>query len=69
MTKITVLIWVSFNIKHIEKHNVTVAEVEEAVQNTGAHNQGYHNRFILIGKVKKRILAVVLAKQNLNHIM
>jgi uncharacterized DUF497 family protein len=62
MTKITSLVWDDFNREHIKKHNVTIREVEEAVENTGAHNQGYSNRFILIGKSGKRILAVILSK-------
>ena len=63
MTKISILVWDEFNKEHIKKHKLTIQEVENAVQNTATHNQGYGNRFILIGRSENRILAIVLAKQ------
>ena len=67
MTKIKVsqLNWDEWNIEHIKKHNVTVAEVEEAIRKVNAHRKGYLGRILLIGRAGKRILAMIV-KPNAN---
>ncbi len=67
MTKIKIsqLIWDEWNTEHIKKHNVTIAEVKEAIQNINAHRKGYAGRILLIGRAGKRTLAIVVApKEN-----
>jgi uncharacterized DUF497 family protein len=63
MTKIKIsqLVWEKWNREHLKKHNVTVAEVEEAILNIKAHRQGYSGRILLIGKAGIRILTLVIA--------
>lgn len=65
MTKIKTeqLVWDEQNTKHITKHAVTVTEIEEAIQNSNAHKEGYSGRIFLIGRAGKRILAVLLAQE------
>jgi uncharacterized DUF497 family protein len=62
MTKIKIsqLIWDEWNTEHIKKHNVTVAEVEEAIRTVNAHRKGYLGRIVLIGRAGKRILAMIV---------
>ena len=63
--KISQLIWDEWNTEHIKKHNVTIAEVKEAIQNINAHRKGYAGRILLIGRAGKRTLAIVVApKEN-----
>ena len=67
MTKIKIsqLIWDEWNTEHIKKHNVTITEVKEAIQNINAHRKGYAGRILLIGRAGKRTLAIVVApKEN-----
>ncbi len=67
MTKIKIsqLIWDEWNTEHIKKHNVTIAEVKEAIQNINAHRKGYAGRILLIGRAGKRTLAIVVVpKEN-----
>ena len=65
MTKIRIeqLIWDEFNTEHIKKHHVTKEVVEEAIQNINTHKEGYSGRIILIGRVGKRILAILVAPE------
>jgi uncharacterized DUF497 family protein len=58
--KITQLIWDEINSEHIKKHNVTVVEAEEAIQNINAHREGRSRRIFLIGRSGKRILAILV---------
>lgn len=65
--KITQLVWDSINVEHIKKkHTVTVAEVEDSIQQINAHKIGYAGRIFLIGRTGKRILAVLLKPQAQN---
>lgn len=57
---ITQLIWDDVNREHIKKHNVTIEEVEESIQNLNAHRKGYLGRIILIGRSGKRILSILV---------
>jgi len=59
------LIWDKYNIEHIKKHNVTVAEVEEIAKSTLAHKKAKKGRYLIIGRAGKRILSVVLNRKGL----
>lgn len=67
MTSIRVksLMWDFWNIKHIEKHSVTKNEIELALKNLVYHKQTYNRRYLLVGRSRLRILAVVLKRQDL----
>ncbi len=61
--KITIdhLVWDDFNRHHIAKHDVTIEEVIEVVNNYSQVIMGKNNRLIAVGKTSKgRILAVVV---------
>lgn len=68
MTKIelTQLIWDSWNLEHIKKHNVTVGETEEAVVSISVHRMGHSGKIILIGRSGKRLLAMIMAHKEEN---
>lgn len=58
------LVWDEWNIKHIAKHNVTRAEVEEIFARAVRAKKSYKGRVMVFGKTKeKRLLAVVLEKE------
>lgn len=64
---ITKLIWDSWNTNHIAKHNVSVQEVEIALSDPKAVFLGtYNNRIMALGRAKKRLLAVVMSKNEKN---
>lgn len=65
MTRIIVreLVWNEINIEHIKKHAVTKEEVAVSVKNVSYHKKGYSNRYVLVGRTGKRILAVILKRQ------
>lgn len=59
--KIKQLSWGDWNVEHMRvKHNVTVVQVEEAVQNPITHKRGYQGRYIILGRSGSRILAVIV---------
>ncbi len=62
--KLEQLVWDSWNIEHIKKHNVTQSEVEQALSQLLAYRQGYQKRIILIGRSGKRILALVVTQKD-----
>lgn len=64
MTKIIIkqLIWDEYNLEHIKKHEVTVAEVENIAKNIPAHKKAKKGRYLIIGRVGTRILSVVINK-------
>lgn len=68
MTKIVLeqLVWDDWNKKHIKKHQVSVKEVEEAISRILTHRAGYSGKIILIGRSGKRILAMIVAKEQGN---
>ena len=47
--KIEQIVWDEWNVKHINKHNVTQEEVEEVVTTIITHKKGYSGRVLLIG--------------------
>lgn len=59
------LIWDSWNIKHIARHDITPEEVEYTCHNEPLILRGQQkNRLVLIGKTEEnRILAVILESQ------
>ena len=60
--KITELLWDSFNIEHIGKHNVTVDEVEKALADPNrVFMETYKGRLLGLGRSEKRLIATVLA--------
>ena len=62
------LVWDEWNIKHIAKHNVKQAEVEEIFAQTVRAKKSYKGRLVVFGKTKnKRLLAVVLEKENTGY--
>ena len=65
MTRITVrkLIWDNYNKEHIKKHDVTVQEVEIAIQNVIAHKKAKKGKYLVIGRAGSRILSVVIGRE------
>lgn len=62
MDKNKKLLWDSWNIEHIKKHNVSVEEVEEAYRSNTFERTSYANRIKIFGKTKLgRFLAIVLS--------
>lgn len=65
--KIKGFIWDGWNKEHIAKHDVTVAEVEEACHAKPEIVDSYRKRLLLFGKTKNgRMLAVVLSPEDRN---
>lgn len=69
MTRIIVrrLAWNEVNIDHIKKHEVRPQEVEIGVQRLSYHKKSYKNRYILVGRSGKRILSIVVKRQNIGE--
>lgn len=62
--KIKKLVWDSYNVEHIKKHNITVQEAEEAVENLIAHKKGKKARYIAIGRSGLRLLSLVVRRES-----
>jgi len=60
--KIEQIVWDEWNVKHINKHNVTQEEVEEVVTTIITHKKGYSGRVLLIGRTGTRIVSVVVKR-------
>lgn len=59
---ITELLWDSFNVEHIEKHNVKITEIEEALQDEDrVFRETYKERILALGRSSKRLIATVLS--------
>lgn len=69
MTRITIrsIVWTRGNAEHIRKHSLTIAEVEDAIDHVVAYRMGYKGRIVLIGRSGKRLLAVIVSKEELGH--
>ncbi len=51
--------------KHIAKHKVTIKEVVQIIEGDYVYIQGKENRWLLIGKTKKRrFLTIVVGERN-----
>ncbi|MGD9129286.1 MAG: hypothetical protein PVJ09_02255 [Candidatus Woesebacteria bacterium] len=58
------LIWDSWNSKHINKHKVILAEIEDACHHHLLVLETYEKRLIILGKTEKdRLLAIVLVRK------
>lgn len=66
MVKVKNLVWDSWNIDHIARHNVVKEEVFEIVQDESAvWSETYRKRKRIIGKTKKRrLVTAILAEKN-----
>jgi len=54
-------VWDDWNIQHVSKHAVTVYEIEQVVKDKNAvYLSAKLGRRMLLGRFKKRMLAVVL---------
>lgn len=60
--KIKELIWDEYNIEHIKKHNVTVSEAEEAVENFIVHKTGKKGRYIAMGRSGTRLISLIVRR-------
>lgn len=61
--KIKELIWDEYNIEHIKKHGINQREVIIAVEHFVYHKQAYSGRYMLVGRVEKRILSIVVKRK------
>lgn len=67
MIQIKGLVWDEWNRKHIGKHKVTPAEVNQACNLIKKSLSSYGGRLIVIGETKKaRLLTIVLAPESKN---
>lgn len=57
------IIWDEWNQEHIKRHNLTVEEVETAIDDFIAHKKGNKGRYILIGRCKGRLVSVVINRK------
>ena len=65
MEPIDRLIWDPWNVRHIERHGVTLREVEEVCAGTFTPSQSYAGRILLVGSTNEsRILAIVVEPQS-----
>ena len=63
MVVIARLVWDSWNVEHISKHDVVQTEVEFACHGDHVVLQSYQERLLLIAPVGTRMLAVILNPQ------
>ena len=58
------LVWDEWNKKHIKKHQVTVAEVEEVYNSKVITKQSYLGRTIILGRAKNgRLLTIIVSTE------
>jgi len=56
------LIWDAWNKRHINKHNVTVKEVQEAYEEEFGRSSSYTNRQAIYGRTKKdRLITIIVS--------
>ena len=59
------LIWDKWNREHIEKHNILPRQIEQVFQDTSrVLEKGYSNRIMVIGRCGKRMLSIIMAKED-----
>lgn len=65
MTRIVIkeIIWDKWNTSHIDKHNVTVEDVELAAKNIIAHEKAKNKRYAVFSRVGKRILTLIIRRE------
>lgn len=68
ITKIRIeqLLWDTWNTKHIGKHNVSVNDAEYVIEHVGVHKYVKMDRILFIARVDRRIISVVVAKEQGN---
>lgn len=64
MTRIVVkeLIWDEYNREHIQRHNVSIDEIETAGKNFLAHEKTKKGRYLIIGRVGRRMITVIIRR-------
>lgn len=64
MTKIRIknIVWDSFNLEHIQKHSVTVAEVEGVKNKIIYHRKTDKNRYLAVGRSKDRMITLIIRR-------
>jgi uncharacterized DUF497 family protein len=65
MTRIVIkeLIWDKWNSEHIQKHKITVLEVETVAKNLIAHEKAKEGRYAVFGRVGSRILTLIIKRE------
>lgn len=64
MIKVKKLVWDRWNLEHIKKHSVTKEEVEVVGRAIIFSVQTYDNRIRIVGRVRNRILSIILNPQD-----
>lgn len=64
--KILELVWDTWNIEHIKKHNVSQQEIVKSIENTLYHRRAHSGRYLSVGRAGKRIITVILRRQKLS---
>ena len=69
MTRIVVLelIFDFVNIEHIKKHKVTAEEAILAGKHAIYHEHGKKGRYIVVGRVDKRLIAIIVRRKSLKR--
>jgi uncharacterized DUF497 family protein len=53
--------WDSWNLEHVTKHDVTVAEILEALDNVVEGKQSYKGRFQVVGTTDRgKVLSIII---------
>ncbi len=67
MTRIRIreLVWDTWNVEHIKKHNVSQREIIESIENTSYHRRAHSGRYLSVGRAGKRIITVIIRRQKL----
>ena len=63
MTVVQRLLWDSWNVAHIARHDVTPDQVEEICHQDAVTSETYGGRIRMIGQTRGRILTGILAPQ------
>lgn len=65
MTRIVIkqLIWDDWNIKHIQKHDVTVKDIEAVAKNFTVHAKAKKGRYLIIGRNNSRIITIIINRK------
>ena len=61
--KLKSLVWDEWNVGHIKKHNLDPKQVEEVIIRVAVYKKGYSERLMVIGRSGKRIISVILSKE------
>lgn len=65
MTRIVIkqLIWDDYNRKHIQKHTVTVEEIEAVAKKFIVHERTRKGRYLIIGRNASRMLTIIINRK------